>query len=167
MIIVCGLQDASEQVTRHAVARVVSILSPPVAFPQFEQVTADNHLRLDFHDIAAATPGLTAPGMQDVRRLIEFLGDTDRAAPLLIHCWAGISRSTASAYIASCLFQPAANEDDLARALRRASPTATPNPMLIALADEALGRDGRMRAAIAAIGRGADAYGGSPFRLEV
>ena len=39
--------------------------------------------------------------------------------------------------------------------------------MLIKLADEALGRDGRMRRAIADIGRGADAFEGAPFRLLV
>jgi predicted protein tyrosine phosphatase len=56
---------------------------------------------------------------------------------------------------------------ELAQALRRASPTATPNRRLVALADDRLGRQGRMIAAITAIGRGADCYEGAPFALEI
>jgi predicted protein tyrosine phosphatase len=167
MIIVCGLQDAPVQVAQHRVTRVISILSPPVDFPTFEQVAEADHLKLDFHDIAAATAGLSAPADRDMEKILAFLRGWDQRAPLLIHCWAGISRSTASAYIATCLLQPKRDERDLAQALRAASPTATPNPMLIALADDALGREGRMRQAIAEIGRGADAYGGRPFALAL
>jgi hypothetical protein len=47
------------------------------------------------------------------------------------------------------------------------SPTATPNRRLVALADRRLGREGRMAAAIAAIGRGADCFEGAPFALEL
>jgi hypothetical protein len=53
------------------------------------------------------------------------------------------------------------------RELRRASATATPNSRLVALADRMLGRDGRMVAAIDAIGRGEIAYEADPFRLEL
>ena len=53
----------------------------------------------------------------------------------------------------------------LAQRLRAASPTATPNGRLIETADALLGRGGRMRAAIAAIGMGALAYEGEPFHL--
>lgn len=165
MITVCSLQAAPEQVARTGARRVISILSPPVAFPVFENV--EHHLQLDFHDVAAATPGLTAPGEKDLARVISFLKDWNRQAPLVIHCWAGISRSTATAYIAACLFQPHLSEEDLAQSLRDASPSATPNPMLVSLADDMLGRDGRMRQAISRIGRGADAYEGTPFTFSV
>jgi predicted protein tyrosine phosphatase len=100
-------------------------------------------------------------------KLLTFIRQWDRTSPMLIHCWAGVSRSTAAGYIATCLLQPERDEEELAWALRKASPSATPNPMLIKLADEALGREGRMRRAIADIGRGADAFEGAPFRLDV
>ena len=70
--------------------------------------------------------------------LVKFARDWDRKAPLLIHCWAGISRSTAAAFITLCALNPDIEELELARALRRASPTAYPNRLLVALADEAL-----------------------------
>jgi predicted protein tyrosine phosphatase len=51
--------------------------------------------------------------------------------------------------------------------LRRASATATPNARIVALGDRMLGRNGRMVAAIDSIGRGAFAFEGDPFRLEL
>ena len=85
---------------------------------------------------------------------------------MLIHCWAGISRSTAAAYTALCMLRPDSDEEALARELRAASPSATPNRLIVSLADDILGRDGRMVKAIAGIGRGADAFEGTPFILR-
>ena len=167
MIVVTSLRHAADQVVVRGASKAISILSPDSEFPTFESVSGDNHLRLSFHDVAAASPGLAAPGAHDMLRLLTFIRTWEKTAPLLIHCWAGISRSTASAYIATCLLQPDRSEDELAQKLRKASPSATPNPMLIKLADEALGRDGRMRRAIHDIGRGEDAFEGVPFILEV
>ena len=52
-----------------------------------------------------------------------------------------------------------------AAALRRASPYATPNARLVALADDLLARRGRMVDAVLSIGRGAETYEGEPFML--
>jgi predicted protein tyrosine phosphatase len=167
MIIVCSLRAAEEQVNVNGATAAISILSPDSAHPEFGSIQGDRHLRLTFHDVATATPGLSAPGVHDMQKLLSFIRTWDRAAPLLIHCWAGISRSTAAGYIATCFLQPERDEVELAWELRKASASATPNPMLVKLGDEALGRDGRMRRAIANIGRGADAFEGSPFKLDV
>ena len=59
------------------------------------------------------------------------------------------------------------DEFAIARALRAASPTASPNAHLVALADDALGRGGRMNEAIAEIGRGQECSEGEPFTLEL
>ena len=167
MIVVCSLRAAHEQVALHRAAKAISILAPPTEHPTFDTVQGDDHLRLTFHDVAAHTPGLSAPGEHDMQKLLTFLGKWDRESTLLVHCWAGISRSTATAYIATCLLKPKTDEEQLALTLREASPSATPNPMLVALADSALGRNGRMVKAIRAIGRGADAFEGAPFVLPV
>lgn len=167
MIIVCPLSAVQQQVKIHAPSGVVGILSPDMDHPVLDGFAPDRHLRLSFNDVTTEVPGLTAPHSEDMDRLMRFIRDWDRASPLLIHCWAGISRSTAAAYIASCMLRPRENEQDLAQALRKASPSATPNQRLVALADDALGRNGRMRRAIAAIGRGADAFEGTPFSLDL
>jgi predicted protein tyrosine phosphatase len=167
MIVVCSLRAAHEQVARTGTQNVISILSPETEFPNFESVQGDRHLRLSFNDVAFATAGLAAPENHDMQKLLSFIRNWDQLKPLLIHCWAGVSRSTAAAYIATCMLQPKRDEAELALALREASPSATPNPLLIALADQALGRDGRMRRAIADIGRGSDAFEGGPFSLSL
>jgi predicted protein tyrosine phosphatase len=71
------------------------------------------------------------------------------------------------AYVAACALNPNRNELAIAQALRRASPTASPNIRIVTLADRLLARNGRMVAAIAAIGQGAMAYESVPFRLEL
>ena len=59
------------------------------------------------------------------------------------------------------------DEEQIATELRAAAPSATPNARLVAIADDILGRDGRMRGAIERIGRGADAFEGTPFSLRL
>jgi predicted protein tyrosine phosphatase len=129
-------------------------------------VSPHRHLKLIANDIAVPLEGHILPGADHVKQLIAFIESWDLKEPMLIHCWAGISRSTAAAYIAASVLNPLLSEVVLAHRLREASPSATPNPRLIALADMILGRDGRMIDAIAEIGRGADAFEGTPFALD-
>ena len=110
--------------------------------------------------------GLTAPEATHVEQLIAFARHWDRRGPLVIHCWAGISRSTAAAFATVCALNPQTSEAVIARDLRTASPHANPNRLLIALADEALGRGGRMIAAIEAMAPvSALASEGTPFLM--
>jgi predicted protein tyrosine phosphatase len=85
----------------------------------------------------------------------------------VVHCYAGISRSTAGAFITACALNPHRDEAGIAWSMRRASPIAMPNRRLVALADRLLGRNGRMVAAVEAIGAGIGAHEGDPFRLEL
>jgi predicted protein tyrosine phosphatase len=73
---------------------------------------------------------------------------------LLVHCWAGISRSTAAAYILLCEKLGPGSEFEVARALRERAPHASPNRLIVQLGDEVMGRNGRMVSAIESIGRG-------------
>jgi predicted protein tyrosine phosphatase len=128
---------------------------------------AENHLRLRLHDISAPLDGYIMPDEEHVTDLLQFVRGWDRSAPLVVHCFAGISRSTASAYASVCALNPHRDEASIARALRGASPTATPNIRIVSLADKLLGRDGRMVAAIETIGRGVMADEATPFRLDL
>ena len=118
-------------------------------------------------DIVEPTLGPRAARRAACAGAAAFVGEWDRAEPLLIHCFAGVSRSTAAAFIAACALSPTQSESAIAQAIRAASPTATPNARLVAAADRVLARSGRMRAAIEAIGRGAACETGVPFGLEV
>ncbi|MER9326330.1 tyrosine phosphatase family protein [Mesorhizobium sp. M0488] len=167
MIHVCSLAKIEEMVARTGAERMLSLLAAGTEVVRPVSIARQNHLHLVMHDIAAAQDGMTMPGEEHVRNLLDFAHRWDRARPMLVHCYAGISRSTASAYIIAAALAPKRDEAELARTLRTLSPSATPNPRLIAVADTLLGRDGRMIAAIEAIGRGADAFEGTPFELKI
>ena len=111
--------------------------------------------------------GFASPEREHVAQLIDFVTRWDRGAPMVVHCYAGISRSTAAAFVSVCALRPERDEHEVAWAIRRASPTAYPNPRIVALADDLLGRDGRMTAAVESIGRGIIATEGVPFRLDL
>ncbi|MEZ5939095.1 MAG: protein-tyrosine phosphatase family protein [Hyphomonadaceae bacterium] len=162
---ISSLARAPELARKHKPARIVSLLSPYDDFPRFPGISADRHLCVAVHDIVADTGDWQAPGQSDAEQVVRFVEQWDMSAPLLIHCWAGISRSTATAFIAACIHNPDTDERDIAAAIREASPTASPNPRLVAHADDILGREGRMSAAVAAIGRGGYAMEATPFSL--
>lgn len=159
----------------HHVASLVATWQPShlisLASPGHDQTPLDDEppcrLDLRFNDIAEPQPGLAPPSAQHAADLLAFADTWDGARPLLVHCWAGISRSTAAAYAIACARSKPGDEQDWAERLRRAAPAATPNPLLVALADRRLNRGGAMIRAIAAIGRGAEASWGEPFELDL
>jgi predicted protein tyrosine phosphatase len=153
-ILVCPLSRVAEVVAARAPERVISVLDPDFEFPELGGAFHGRHLRLRFHDIHVATDGQTLPTHDHARELIEFLDGWTRTGPMLVHCRAGIGRSTAVAFIAACLHNPYTSERMIARALRQASSNARPNETLVALADAVLQRDGRMYRAIAETGHG-------------
>jgi predicted protein tyrosine phosphatase len=167
MIIVGPLNQVQTLIDAHGVSHVVTLLAPDTPHPAPQGIAKDRHLRLYFHDIVQDMDGHVPPRAADAERLISFLKDWDRQRPMLIHCWAGISRSTAAAFTALCLLRPQADEEELAWELRKASPSATPNQLIVTLTDELLGREGRMVKAIEKIGRGANAFEGTPFSLKL
>ncbi len=166
MIIVCGLAQAQEQITTLKAKSVIGILSPETPHPVYEGILPEHHLRLTFNDIDNETPGLKTVQMTDAEKLVSFIRAWKKDAPLLIHCWAGISRSTATAFAAMCILRPEIAEMEHAQNLRQASPSATPNRLITHKVDQILNRHGRMSHAIESIGRGANAFSGSPFILD-
>lgn len=143
-------------------SHAVSLLSPGDEFPGLGLGDLRHH-RVHLHDIREHLLDHIAPNEEHVSELVSFLKDWRPHDPLLIHCWAGISRSTATAFIAACLHNPDTDERDIARALRAASPTAWPNSRIVAIGDEILSRKGRMAKAIEEIGPGALAEEAAPF----
>jgi len=164
---VCSLSRIDEVVGLTGARKMVTLLSPGTRVTRPAAIAADDHLNLGVSDIVEPALGQVYPGEEHIDALLTFFGRWDRSAPMLIHCYAGVSRSTASAFIAACALNPSRDEHVIARALRDASPTASPNARFVALADARLGRDGRMSAAIATIGRGADCFEAEPFALEL
>src|ERR1700730_2937264 len=105
--------------------------------------------------------------MANVDQVLNFVRGWNRQAPLVVHCYAGISRSTASAFAAACLLNPHRDEISIARKIRAASPIASPNRLIVSLADKALGREGRMLRALDEMGPGSVMVEGRPFCIDL
>lgn len=144
---------------------MLTLLSPETELPSCGDIPFERRLALLFHDIPFPMEGYIAPSREIIAAILDFGHRWNRVAPMLVHCWAGVSRSTAAAFILSCGTTPPGQEYAIAEEMRRASPFASPNAMMVAIADEMLGREGRMRAAVAAMGPGTACGEGRSFDM--
>jgi predicted protein tyrosine phosphatase len=167
MIHVCSLARLPEMVKMTGAHHVVSLLAKEDALTRPAAIAPENHLWLQVHDISEPAEGYVMPQAQHVEELIVFVRRWPREAPLIVHCYAGVSRSTAAAFVTACALNPVSDERNIAKALRHASPTATPNIRIVTIADQMLGRQGRMVDAVKAIGMGIVLAEAVPFRLEL
>jgi predicted protein tyrosine phosphatase len=154
LLTICGLEELGSHASR-GVTHVLSILDPewpdPTAFS-----TYDTHHRtvLRFHDVIEPGPGLILPDEGHVRSILafgteQFGGGGNAADPhLLVHCHAGVSRSTAAMTMLLAQAHPEQDEDELFDRIGRVRPQAWPNSLMIGMADEQLRRDGRLTAAL-------------------
>ena len=167
MIHVCSLARLQETVDDTGARHIVSLIGDEARLERPTSIAPENHLWLQMHDISSPLDGHIMPEEEHIAALLDFVHGWDRRAPLVVHCYMGISRSTASAFATVCALNPHRGEDSIAQALRRASPTATPNIRIVSIADRLLGRDGRMVTAIETIGRGIMTAEAAPFRLDL
>jgi len=167
MIHVCSLARLHATIDQTGARHIVTLLRLVDRVQRPSHIAPENHLVLAVDDITTPADGYTVPAHDHVQRLIDFVGTWDRSTPLVIHCFAGISRSTAAAYVAACALNPERDEMQIAWDIRRASRTAQPNSRIVSIADRLLKRDGRMIKAIDAIGLGDAATEGHPFRLDL
>jgi predicted protein tyrosine phosphatase len=153
-IFVTPLSAVEDSIRLHFPSHLVTLLSPEHMIDTPDGIPSDRHLRLAFNDVADEWESDTPPAAHHIEKLIGFGRDWDAEHPMLVHCWAGISRSTAAAYILLCDRLGPGSEAEIAAALRARAPHACPNSLMIRLADDMLNRDGRMVEAIRSIGRG-------------
>jgi predicted protein tyrosine phosphatase len=154
MIHVCSLARLHDTVAETRASHIVTLLRLIDRVQRPTSVAEANHLILGMDDIMMPMDGYTHPAEEHVHDLIKFVQRWDRHAPVVMHCYAGISRSTAGAFITACALNPSRDEAAIARAIRGSSKTAMPNTMLVGHADRILGRRGRMIAAVEALGPG-------------
>ena len=166
IIAVSPLSRIAEVAVRMKSREMISLLAENQHFHRPGVIDAARHLKLGVNDVANPARGLVHPQEEHVAAIIDFARSWDQSAPLLVHCWYGVSRSPAAALIAALAVRPDLDEAELARDLRTASPQATPNTRLIEIADGLLGREGRLIEAVRVIGRGAEFVGEKPFVLS-
>ena len=106
MIHVCSLADLHPTVKDTAASHVLTIMANVAQVQRPATVLEANHLRVQMDDILEPTEGFMAPNETHIAQVLDFIRGWDRKAPLVVHCYAGISRSTASAFAAACLLNP-------------------------------------------------------------
>jgi predicted protein tyrosine phosphatase len=166
MILITPLSAIEETIRLRAPSHMVTLLSKDYMIDTPKGFPANRHLRLSMHDIADESyPG--APARNHIDQLLAFGHDWDAVAPMLIHCWAGVSRSTAAAFTLLCDRAGPGAEQDIAWLLRERAPHAQPNRLLVRLADEAMGRNGAMVRAIDSLGSGVLVTEGVPVEIPL
>ena len=153
-ILVTPLSALEDAIKLHRPSHIVTLLSPDHMIDTPEGFPRERHLRLGMNDVVDVTAGDTPPEQAHVAALLEFARSGPAEDPMLVHCWAGISRSMAATYIILCDRLGRGSELYAAKAIRSRAPHAYPNALLVRHADEMLGRDGRMVEAIKSIGAG-------------
>ena len=167
VLVVTPLRLLPQVMAERAPSHIITLMAPEELIGTPTGFDPARHLRLGMHDIDAPEPGFVAPEAAMVEQALEFARGWDAASPMIVHCWAGISRSTATAFSIACERNPHADELKIALAMRRASPSAFPNRRIVALADDILGRRGRMLAAVEAMGGNGFVAEGVPFEFAV
>ena len=138
---------------------VVSIGSPETTRPEGFEPSNPRHLRLQFDDVTTETPvfgreQVQPPRLDHIRQLVDKSDQLMAADLIYCHCAAGISRSTAAAFILHCVYRSEGEELEAMEAVLKDNPFASPNRLMVELADELLERDGEMIGAIEEVTRG-------------
>jgi predicted protein tyrosine phosphatase len=167
MLHVCSLAALPETVRVTGASHILTVMANVAQVRRPASVLEANHLRVQVDDITEHMSGFVAPSERHIEKVLGFVRGWDRAAPMVVHCYAGISRSSASAFIAACALNPHRDELAIARQIRAASAIASPNRLIVSLADKALARDGRMLRALDEIGPGTMSVEGIPFRVDL
>ena len=157
-ITVCGIEELAGHCDAN-VSHVLSILDPewpvPDAFGTFGEHAK---LELRFHDVIdELNADMIAPQQEHVADLLTFacglLKEPRADVHLLVHCHAGVSRSTASMALILALTLPDLAANRIFEEVLRIRPQAWPNLRILELGDTQLNRRGEFVAAAARIYR--------------
>jgi predicted protein tyrosine phosphatase len=144
---VCGIADLEGHCATGA-SHVLSILDPghpvPAAFDGFPE---HRRLELRFHDVIEPDTAGVPPSEADVAALLAFGRGMRDGAHLLVHCHAGISRSTAAMTLILAQALPDTAADDVLGEVFRIRPKTWPNLRMMEIGDRMLGRGGDLVAA--------------------
>ena len=120
-------------------------------FPKAEIISYNFH---DAYDKEAHSDMLTWPNESHIKSIIEkaneikILLQNGERVSILVNCAAGVSRSTAAAYIILNVIMGEWNERECWAQVQSRRPIAKPNPVMVSLADDLLDRKWKMNAPI-------------------
>lgn len=160
------MQQIDDTIAATGATRLISVVNPHLMPATPAPIDPSLHLRLPISDARPPRGTSVHPARPMIEQLIAFVHAWPQDFPLLIHCFSGLNRSPAAAYIALCALNPEVPETLIAYRLRAASETAAPNRTMVGLADLVLHRNGHLLSAVELIGPGQPAAEGRPFMLS-
>src|ERR1700730_1510844 len=166
MIHVCSLAALPDTVKSTGASHILTVMANVAQVQRPDSVLPANNLKVQMDDITEAIDGFVAPSDLHIEQVLNFVRGWGRSPRLVLHCYAAIRRSTATAFAAACLLNPHRDETSIARRIRAASPIAQPNRLIVALADKALGRAGRMLRALHEMGPGSMLVDGRRVHID-
>ncbi len=130
------------------ICHMISIGAPGDPVPEGFDLCA-TAIRLEFFDVSQDTDFEYGPQAWQVERVIDFAHTIQgQGGKLLVHCEAGISRSSAAALTVFATWLGVGKEQEAVDKTYAAQPQAWPNSLFVELADDLLGRDGTLVAAV-------------------
>jgi len=147
MIALSGLAGVKNALCDFQPVKLVSLLDAPLMPATPDVIERENHLKLELNDISDPTEGLILPNEEHVERLLAFGKNWTPSERLLVHCWAGVSRSSAALLILLAQ-KNRGREADMVSLVRSRAPHIRPNRRLIELGDRALGCQQRLASAV-------------------
>ena len=161
MIIVTSLKDHAQVCESVNASHLISVIDPGYE-PKTPKIIK-NHLKLGFDDIielskfnsihrnygfsqSESLDNQVLPNKDHIKKIIEFVKTWDQSKPIVIHCWCGVSRSMATAIFIICNFHPN-NVDSNVRYMRKISPHANPNKLMVSMFEKYLNVEGKIEEA--------------------
>ncbi len=139
-----GIHEAGCLIVREEWPTKVVSLVDPTTKREWLQPSENHHIER-FDDISVVFKDehpYVLPSIEAVARVLEFTKDLTNQDKLLVHCHAGISRSTAMAIAIACQF--GLDPERAFKFVEEVRPVMFPNSLIILHADEVLGLNGEL-----------------------
>lgn len=134
---VCGIGESRHWFQHYS--KIIGLVNPEAKVAQDPKYHVEY-----FHDVMEPIDGWVHPTIEHMERVLEFSKTITKDDKLLVHCNAGVSRSTATA-IMVCM-DHGLTADEAFRKVYEVRPHMNPNSLLLTFADELLGCDGSLLA---------------------
>ena len=143
---ICGIDELGDH-CELGVTHVLSILDPDAPEPPvFGSFGEHSRVELRFYDAIEQLADRVVPEVQHVQQILALGRDLTAPAAadshLLVHCHAGVSRSTAAMTLMLAQARPDCSGVEIVNEVLRIRSRAWPNLRIIELGDTLLGRGG-------------------------
>lgn len=141
-IFICSKSEVAKVTEKVNATHVISLLDPGESRPILHHSTSlQNWLLVNFSDVHEIF-NHNAPTEEDIEKVLKWAKKLPDDVILLVHCYAGVSRSTAMAM--AILVQYYGNDkiDECIKMIHEVRPQSCPNPLVTEFADKYLGCDG-------------------------